>query len=103
MIDITVYSDDYAVIHEKTDNVAIKFDDDKCVYEVKVRRVPLVLCKDCRHRPVLDDPNDDSYGFNVRAPENGSERCPCLVEDGWYSWRPDDDFFCGFGERRADD
>lgn len=58
----------------------------------------LVRCKECKHRPVKEDADGENYGFNLIAPNN-DWRCPCLVSDGWYSWMPKDDFFCGYGER----
>ena len=58
----------------------------------------IIRCKECKHRPIKEDADGEDYGFNVIAP-NGDERCPCLVEDGWYSWMPKDNFFCGYGER----
>ena len=63
--------------------------------------IDIVRCKECRHRPIKEDVNGADYGFNLIAP-NDDERCPCLVEDGWYSWMPEDDFFCGYGEREGE-
>lgn len=66
----------------------------------------LVRCKDCKHRPVMvwSKVYDD---FDVLAPEvDGKEdwRCPCLIEDDpYYSWSPNDNWFCGNGERRESD
>ena len=60
--------------------------------------IDIVRCKECKHRPVKEDADGVDWGFNIIAPE-GSSRCPCLVDDGWYSWMPKDDFFCGYGER----
>ena len=62
----------------------------------------IVRCKDCKHRPVMVW--NEAYGdFDVLAPEaDGKEdwRCPCLVEDDpYYSWSPNDNWFCGNGER----
>lgn len=68
--------------------------------------VEVVRCKDCKHRPVMvwSEVYDD---FDVLAPEvDGKEdwRCPCLVEDDpYYSWSPNDNWFCGNGERREAD
>ena len=59
--------------------------------------IDIVFCKECKHRPKLSDENGERYGFNV---EEVSERCPCVCEDGWYSWMPPDDFYCGYGERK---
>lgn len=64
--------------------------------------IDLVYCKDCIYRPLKEDPDDKSYGFNVIAPAAG-RRCPCLIEDGWYSWMPPDDFYCAYGKRTKED
>ena len=61
--------------------------------------IDIVRCAECKHRPIKEDADGAVHGFNVIAP-NRDERCPCLVEDGWYSWLPDDNFYCGYGERR---
>ena len=61
--------------------------------------IDVVFCKECKHRPIKEDADGEDYGFNISAP-NGDERCPCLVEDGWYSWMPKDNFYCGFGEHK---
>lgn len=52
----------------------------------------IVRCKDCKHRP-------DGTGVNHDL-EFPDDRCPCKCEDHWYSWKPDDNWFCGNGERR---
>lgn len=59
----------------------------------------LVRCKECKHRPIKEDPDGEDYGFNLIEPNDEDDRCPCLVDDGWYSWLPNDDFYCGYGER----
>ena len=59
--------------------------------------VEVVRCKNCKHRPT--DPVGHGYGQDMEFPD---EICPCYVGDNWYSWMPDDDFFCGKGERRED-
>ena len=64
--------------------------------------IEIVQCKECKHRPIKDDPDGADYGFNIVAPTDGDDVCPCLVEDGWYSWMPEDNFYCGRGERRTD-
>ena len=61
--------------------------------------IDIVFCKECKHRPVKEDADGVDWGFNIIAPE-GSSRCPCLVDDGWYSWMPPDNFFCGYGESK---
>ena len=64
--------------------------------------IDIVRCKECKHRPIKEDPNGENYGFNLIEPNGGDERCPCLVSDGWYSWMPNDNFYCGFGEREGE-
>ena len=63
--------------------------------------INIVFCKECKHRPVKEDADGVDWGFNIIASE-GSNRCPCLVDDGWYSWMPKDNFFCGYGEREGE-
>ena len=58
----------------------------------------LTRCKDCKHRPILTDRECDS-GFKYEFPD---ERCPCQCDDPWYNWMPDDDWFCGNGERKEE-
>jgi len=62
-------------------------------------QIDLVRCGECKHRPIKDDSDGADYGFNIIEPTDGDDICPCLVEDGWYSWMPKDNFFCGRGER----
>ena len=62
----------------------------------------LVRCKDCKHRP--KEPNLETYesGFDLEFPEGS--KCPCrCCDDEWYSWYPDDDWFCADGERKSAD
>jgi hypothetical protein len=59
----------------------------------------VVRCKDCKHRP--KEPNFKTYesGFDIEFPEGS--KCPCRCSgDGFYSWYPEDDWFCANGERR---
>lgn len=59
--------------------------------------VEVVRCKDCKHRPYSTEPGK-TYGLTIEAPDG---RCPCYNEDdGWYSWVPDNEFFCSYGERK---
>ena len=59
-----------------------------------VDAVPVVRCKDCKHKPSGSGANHD-----VEFPD---EICPCQCEDYWYSWVPKDNFFCAWGERKED-
>jgi hypothetical protein len=54
--------------------------------------VKVVRCKDCKHRP-----QKYPSGF-----VDGDCRCPCICDDYFYSWYPDDNWFCPEGERRED-
>ena len=54
----------------------------------------IVRCKDCKHKPVLDEDGD---------PEFPTERCPCQCDDDYYSWIPKDDWYCADAERRTDE
>ena len=63
--------------------------------------VDVVRCKDCKYKPYSVD--GKQTGFSVHPPDNEAERCPCLCEDGWYSWVPDDEYYCGYGKRRNND
>lgn len=60
--------------------------------------VEVVRCKDCKHRPT--DTGGHNYGRDMEFPD---EVCPCQVDDCWYSWMPDDDWFCANGERKDGD
>ena len=58
--------------------------------------VKVVRCKDCVHRPKIGEDGED-HGFGLEFPD---DKCPCNCDDGYYSWRPSDDWFCANGERR---
>ena len=60
--------------------------------QMTVDAVPVVRCKDCKHRPT---------GTNRDDLEFPDDKCPCKCEDFWYSWKPSDDWFCGNGEREG--
>lgn len=58
----------------------------------------IVHCWECKHRPAREEgympmPPKDSEGYNDYT-------CPCICDDCYYNWMPDDDFFCGYGERK---
>lgn len=60
--------------------------------------VEVVRCKDCRHKP--NGYIDDDVLRYPNFPHEESNPCPCKVYgDEWYSWIPNDDFYCSFGER----
>ena len=55
----------------------------------------LIRCKDCKHRPT--DPENKGLGQSLVFPD---DVCPCQIGDNWYSWMPQDDWFCADGERK---
>ena len=59
--------------------------------------VPVVRCKDCKHRPTMSGVD---WGQGLEFPEDS--KCPCKCEDPWYDWMPEDDWFCPYGERRSE-
>ena len=61
----------------------------------KLDLVEVVRCKDCKHKPIASGVNHEVITF----PEE-DYKCPCRCEDFWYSWMPDDNWFCGNGERK---
>ena len=58
---------------------------------------PVTHCKDCKHRPSFKKPAKYKTGFDLYFPD---EECPCQCDDGYYSWYPEDNWFCANGERR---
>lgn len=77
---------------------------DKCVDANDIMRFPaedavqVVRCKDCKYRPErLKEGGGE--GFNLEFPDDNF-KCPCHCDDGWYNWMPDDNWFCGNGERK---
>ena len=63
--------------------------------------IEIVTCGECKHKPIKYDPEGDDFGFNLVSPNGYDNLCPCLnTDDGFYSYMPEDNFFCAFGERR---
>lgn len=65
----------------KIDGVLVNDDGECCMHPEYV--CELVRCKDCKHR-------------------YHSAECPCLCDDHFYPWIPDDDWFCKKGERKEE-
>ena len=57
-------------------------------------------CKDCVYRPYYE-PSDSKSVSDLVFPDYRFNPCPCRVEDVWYSWMPDDDWFCAYGKRKG--
>ena len=63
------------------------------------RNKEIVRCKDCKYRPKEPDWKTYESGFDIEFPE--CSICPCQCSgDGYYSWYPEDDWFCADGERK---
>ncbi len=76
-------------------------DMDGCDCVVKMGE--LIRCKDCKHRPKIDQEdakNDTVDGFSFEFPDDF--KCPCRCEDPYYNWMPKDDWYCGNGERKEE-
>ena len=68
----------------------------------RIKKLPsaqpeIIRCKDCKHQPF---DSEDMRGFGVEFPD---EMCPCQCDDGWYNWRPDNEWYCANAERRTDE
>ena len=59
--------------------------------------IAIVYCKNCKHRPIDNRTKEHPSNFNIEFPDG---KCPCQCDDGWYSWYPSDDWFCGNGEAK---
>ena len=67
----------------------------KGLEKVRNKSVPeIVYCKDCKWRgKVMED-------GSIEWPDKELFKCPGQVDDHYYDWIPDDDFYCANGERR---
>ena len=70
------------------------------VRQKSVDAVRVVRCKNRKRFPVDEGDRTTIGGFGLVFPD---DECSCKCEDGFYSWMPDDDWFCANGERRDDD
>ena len=55
--------------------------------------VQVTRCKNCKHRPTQTEPGKE--GCALDFPD---AMCPCRCIDEYYSWYPEDDWFCANGE-----
>ena len=61
---------------------------------------PIVRCKDCKHRPKVVEEKDSVGVMETYYEFPDDSKCPCQnTNDQYYSWCPDDDWFCADGER----
>jgi len=78
---------------------ALRYDREQYQKGYDDRDKAIVRCKDCKHRP--KEPNFKTFenGFDIEFPEGS--KCPCKCSgDEYYSWYPEDDWFCADGERK---
>ena len=61
-----------------------------------VNWAPVVRCKDCKHYPFIPEGETYEDGFSIVS----DEICPCICDDGWYSWIPPENHYCSYGERK---
>ena len=62
----------------------------------------VVRCKDCIHRPYEIPAKYDSFGKCVQYSyiTSPDDICPYVCDDPWYNRIPEDNFFCGFGDKK---
>ena len=65
----------------------------------KITPLPVVVrCKECKHRPKKPDWETYEDGGDIEFPDG---KCPCQCSsDRYYSWYPNDNWFCADGERK---
>lgn len=67
--------------------------------------VPVIRCGECRYAPIGTDDGEEQ-GFGLEWPEDEQYQtnpCPFRCEDGWYSHKPQLNFFCAHGRRKDGD
>lgn len=65
---------------------------DRIYFKTKYGPIEIVQCRDCKYYPKIDKNGD------VEWPDN-SYKCPGRIDDPYYDWMPQEDFFCANGER----
>ena len=86
---------DPVLTKHQTEELLILLNDYKC------KNHEIVRCKDCKHRPEVKERK--IYGRVEKYPVFPEDSiCPaCNTSDSYYSWIPDDDWFCADGEREV--
>lgn len=86
--------DIYKLAIDEIRRIMIKVERLEHLYQV-MDIVPVVRCKECKHRP-----SGSAAKHALIFPD---DVCPCQIyEDYWYSWMPDDNWFCKDGERKEE-
>ena len=63
-----------------------------------LKQPEIIRCKECKHRGEWERA-EDIHGSYSRIVFPDGSLCPGQCEDFYYSWRPDDDWYCAAGER----
>ena len=69
------------------------------ILEEQKNMVEVVRCKDCKYRGTLELHGTEACGYSTVDYDKDS-KCPCRTDDPFYSWYPDDDWFCAYGEKK---
>ena len=75
----------------------------KDVIEAITGFVPIIRCRECKHRPRRSKEDDLVYApYNItedgRVTEEEDSTCPYLCDNEYYNSIPADDFYCKYGE-----
>ena len=63
----------------------------------------IIRYKDCIYYPIVPENwNGSKYSLEWPVGEDGLDNCPCHCPDDYYSWVPDEDWFCGNGKKRRE-
>lgn len=78
-------AENYKYLYEQMKKMVEKYQDEIVpgLRKLVESRVEVVRCKDCKH--------------------TGTDGCGAIYCEKWDRWEIPEDFFCGYGERRADD
>ena len=85
---------DHIEIHRYHEQNAVKIFEALDMAIKALEQPEIIHCQECKHKPSGDEVNHD-----ITFPD---WRCPCQCEDYWYSWIPNDNWYCGNAERRED-
>lgn len=70
---------------------------------INALKIDIIHCGECIYKP-KEIPDKYYEGeTKVYFPEiNGENLCPCQCDDEFYSWVPDDNWFCANGKRKIE-
>ena len=97
---VELFMDILALLKEQEEQISIKTENfNRLVAKIGVMP-KIVQCKECKHRGEWERAEDIHGSYSYIDFPDGS-LCPGQCEDPFYSWRPDDDWYCAAGERRS--